>query len=125
MTEIIPLDARDRRLAAERLALKILDALAKDERRLAEFFDETGLNPDTLRKVSRGLLFFLGILDWLLRDTERVGWFCELAEVSVAAVERAQKDLAPPRPRPEPVPEPTGQSRRPKLPPLPPRRLYR
>jgi hypothetical protein len=95
MSALAPFDSETRRDEAECLAIAILNFIASNEKRLVQFLDLTGLQPNTIRSSARSQLFLRKVLDYtagnraLLAELERDG------DVRPEAIEVARMRLVP------------------------------
>lgn len=78
---------------AELLAIRALGFIAGEERLMAAFLGETGLELHAVRGLAQDPAFLGGVLDFLLAREDRVVWFCRAEEVPAEAPMRARAHL--------------------------------
>src|SRR5262245_51311795 len=61
-------DPKERRAAAEALAVRALGFIAAEPERLGRFLALTGIGPESIREAARQPGFLLGVLDHLAAD---------------------------------------------------------
>ena len=84
---------KERRAAAEQLAIAALGFIADEPERLGRFLAMTGLGPDSLRNAAREPHFLAGVLDHVAADETLLVAFAAQHEVDPDAVMRARDEL--------------------------------
>ena len=87
---------RERRAAAENLAIAALGFIAAEPERLSRFLALTGIAPDSIRAAAREPQFLVGVLDHVMGDERLLLAFAAEHEVDPEAVMRARHALAGP-----------------------------
>ena len=84
---------KERRAAAEQLAIAALGFIADEPERLGRFLAMTGLGPGSLRNAAREPHFLAGVLDHVAADETLLVAFAAQHEVDPDAVMRARDEL--------------------------------
>jgi hypothetical protein len=84
---------KERRAAAEQLAIAALGFIADESERLGRFLAMTGLGPGSLRNAAREPHFLAGVLDHVAADETLLVAFAARHEVDPDAVMRARDEL--------------------------------
>jgi hypothetical protein len=84
---------KERRAAAEQLAIAALGFIADEPERLGHFLAMTGLGPGSLRNAAREPHFLAGVLDHVAADETLLVAFAAQHEVDPDAVMRARDEL--------------------------------
>jgi hypothetical protein len=84
---------KERRAAAEQLAIAALGFIADEPERLGRFLAMTGLGPGSLRNAAREPHFLAGVLDHVAADETLLVAFAARHEVDPDAVMRARDEL--------------------------------
>jgi Protein of unknown function (DUF3572) len=84
---------KERRAAAEQLAIAALGFIADESERLGRFLAMTGLGPGSLRNAARERHFLAGVLDHVAADETLLVAFAARHEVDPDAVMRARDEL--------------------------------
>ena len=84
---------KERRAAAEQLAIAALGFIADEPERLGRFLAMTGLGPGSLRNAAREPYFLAGVLDHVAADETLLVAFAAQHEVDPDAVMRARDEL--------------------------------
>jgi hypothetical protein len=85
---------KERRAAAEQLAIAALGFIAREPERLGRFLAMTGLGPASIRDAAREPHFLAGVLDHLSADESLLVAFAAERDVHPDAVMRARAALA-------------------------------
>jgi Protein of unknown function (DUF3572) len=85
---------RDRREAAEALAVHAISFLADDPKRLARFLALSGLDPERIRSAAGEAGFLAGVLDYLGSDDGLLLSFAAHVAIDPAEISRARTALA-------------------------------
>ena len=83
------------REVAEIVAIQALSFVAGDPERLGAFLAESGIGPETLRGAAADPRFLASVLDFMMRDDERVKAFAEASQLdptNIAAAHQALND---------------------------------
>ena len=84
---------KERRAAAEQLAIAALGFIADEPERLGRFLAMTGLGPGSLRNAAHEPNFLAGVLDHVAADETLLVAFAAQHEVDPDAVMRARDEL--------------------------------
>jgi len=84
---------KERRAAAEQLAIAALGFIADEPEQLGRFLAMTGLGPGSLRNAAREPHFLAGVLDHVAADETLLVAFAAQHEVDPDAVMRARDEL--------------------------------
>jgi uncharacterized protein DUF3572 len=87
---------RERRAAAEDLAIAALGFIAAEPERLSRFLALTGIDPASIRAAAREPQFLVGVLDHILNEERLLLDFATESDVDPEAVMRARDALAGP-----------------------------
>jgi hypothetical protein len=87
---------RERRAAAEHLAIAALGFIAAEPERLDRFLALTGIAPASIRAAAREPQFLVGVLDHLMGEERLLLAFAAENDVDPEAVMRARDALAGP-----------------------------
>jgi hypothetical protein len=91
-----PAQAKERRTAAENLAVLALGFIAEEPERLGRFLALSGIGPDSVRAAAREPQFLAGVLDHLAADEPLLLAFAEANDIDPETVMRARDALAGP-----------------------------
>ncbi len=84
------------REVAEIVAIQALNFIAGQPELLGLFLAETGIGPDTLRKLAANPRFLASVLDFVLRDDATVKAFAKASELHPTNIAAARQVLGDP-----------------------------
>ncbi len=108
---------------ADAIAVKAFAFMAENQVHLALFLQETGIEPETVRKAAKGPAFLRGVLDYILAESDVLLDAVEALGVAPEVIASAARSMSKPQPKaamPEPAsPKAGGKPRVDKVDPYP------